>query len=736
MNSSDLEKTAPPKPRGGLRPVLITALFLALSVSLTVLFFRGVEGPALFSTNILVLTLVNVNITLAILLILLLSRNLIKLYFERRQQPRRSSFKSKLVAAFIGLSMIPSILLFIVASGLLTSSIENWFSIQVEKSLGHALEVAQGYYQKSEEHVSTLAQQTGRTIQERNLLEGPYEELARTLEGRREEYGVEAIHLFTPAFHRFASTAKGIPDLPNAPFPATDLLQRALRSGEPITTVQSTHRGDLIRGILPLKTNERVVALLVVDSRIPSSFVAKMEEIKKALEDYKQLKAFKNPIKGSYILSFFIIVLLIIFSATWFGLYLARGITVPLQKLAEGTEAVAQGDLAVQIDVQANDELGVLVDSFNKMTADLKQTQEKVKEANRSLTESNLELESRRAYMEGILQNIAAGVISVNEKGIITTFNPSAERILNICAAEAVGEAYIPFFSCRKMEPMADLLDKIQRFKKTALEEQVHLEVRKKSLTLRTAVSLLQGEDQRVLGGVIVFDDLSELIRAQKLATWQEVAQRIAHEIKNPLTPIQLSAERLRKKYYEHSSDFDKIFDESTRIVINEVHDLKNLVDEFSNFARMPAPRPTLQKIEPILKEVIVLYQSAHKDITITAQFDETAPPLNLDREQIKRLFVNLLDNAVDAMNREGGLSLQSSYDRAQQKVRIEVADEGSGISPEDLDKLFLPYFSRKKTGTGLGLAIVHRIVIDHNGQIRAVPRQPKGTTFVVEFPV
>lgn len=736
MNRSDLEKTPPPKPKGSsFRPVLITALFLALSVSLTFLFFRGVEGPALFSTNILVLTLVNVNITLAILLILLLSRNLIKLYFERRQQPKRSSFKSKLVAAFIGLSMIPSILLFIVASGLLTSSIENWFSIQVEKSLGHSLEVAQGYYQKSEEQVSTLTLQTGRMIQERNLLEGPFEELVRTLETRQKEYGVEAIHLFTPAFHRFASTAKGIPDLPNSPFPATDLLQRALRASEPITTIQSTHRGDLIRGILRLKSGDRVAALLVIDSRIPPSLVGKMEEIKKALEDYKQLKAFKNPIKGSYILSFFIIVLLIIFSATWFGLYLARGITVPLQKLAEGTEAVAQGDLAVQIDVQANDELGVLVDSFNKMTADLKQTQEKVKEANRSLTESNRELESRRAYMEGILRNIAAGVISVNEKGIITTFNPSAERILNIRAAEAVGEESIPFFSCRKMAPMADLLDKIQRLKKTTIEEQLHLEVRKKFLTLRTAVSLLQGEDQRFLGGVIVFDDLTELIRAQKLATWQEVAQRIAHEIKNPLTPIQLSAERLRKKYFEQSSDFDKIFDESTRIVINEVHDLKTLVDEFSNFARMPAPRPTPQKIEPILKEVIALYQSAHKDITITAQFDEAVPVLNLDREQIKRVFVNLLENAVEAMNRQGELGISSSYDNAQQKVRIEVADDGSGISPEDLDKLFLPYFSRKKTGTGLGLAIVHRIVMDHNGQIRAVPRQPKGTAFVVEFP-
>jgi len=737
MNLSDPEKTTPAKSKASFRPVLITAFFLALSVSLTFLFFRGVEGPALFSTNILVLTLVNVNITLAILLILLLSRNLIKLYFERREQPtRRSSFKSKLVAAFIGLSMIPSILLFIVASGLLTSSIENWFSIQVEKSLGHALEVAQGYYQKSEEHVSTLAVQMGRTIQERNLLEGPFEELVRVLEARQKEYGVEAIHLFTPAFHRFASTSKGIPDLPDSPFPATDLLQRALRAGAPMTTIQSTHRGDLVRGILPLKSQERVAALLVVDSRIPTSLVGKMEEIKKALEDYKQLKAFKNPIKGSYILSFFIIVLLIIFSATWFGLYLARGITIPLQKLAEGTEAVAQGDLTVQIDVKANDELGVLVDSFNKMTADLKQTQEKVEEANRSLTESNREIESRRAYMEGILQNIAAGVISVNEKGLITTFNPSAERILNIRAAEAIGEEYISFFSCRKMAPMADLLKKMQQLKTTAMEEQVLLEVRKKSLTLRTAVSLLQGEDRRFLGGVIVFDDLSELIRAQKLATWQEVAQRIAHEIKNPLTPIQLSAERLRKKYFEQSSDFDKIFDESTRIVINEVHDLKNLVDEFSNFARMPAPRPTPQKIDPILKEVIALYQSAHKDILITAQFDETAPPLNLDREQIKRVFVNLLENAVEAMDRKGALSITSSYDSAQQKVRIEVADEGSGISPEDLDKLFLPYFSRKKSGTGLGLAIVNRIVMDHNAQIRAVPRQPKGTTFVIEFPV
>ncbi|MFY9270632.1 MAG: ATP-binding protein [Candidatus Manganitrophaceae bacterium] len=732
LEKSPLEKTKKP-----LRPILITAVLLTLSVSLTFLFFRGIEGPSLFSTNILVLTLVNINITLAILLILLLSRNLIKLYFERRQEPRRSSFKRKLVAAFIGLPMIPSMLLFIVASGLLTSSIENWFSIQVEKSLDHALEIAQAYFQKSQESTASLVLETARTIQERNLLEGPYEELIQTLDAKRKESGAEAIHLFSPRFQRLASTATnttGLKDADSA-FPPNALLEQALQASQPITSVQSTRRGELVRAILPLKRHDRVTALLVVDTLMPPLLVAKMEEVKKALEDYKQLKAFKNPIKGSYILSFFIIVLLIIFSATWFGLYLARGITVPLQKLAEGTEAVAQGDLSVRIDVQAKDELGILVDSFNKMTADLKQTQEKVAEANRSLTASNQELEARRAYMEGVLQNLAAGVISVNEKGIITTFNPSAEKILNIPAAEAIGQDYTAFFSERKMEMMADLLNKIRRLKKETMEEQLHLDVRKKPLTLRTAVSLLEGEDQRRLGGVIVFDDLTELIRAQKLATWQEVAQRIAHEIKNPLTPIQLSTERLRKKYFERSDDFDKIFDESTRIVINEVHDLKTLVDEFSHFARMPAPRPSLQKIDSVIHEVIALYQAAHKDMTFATALDETAPPLNLDREQVKRLFVNLFENAVEAMNRRGALTITTQYDRAQQKVRIEVSDEGSGISPDDLDKLFLPYFSRKKSGTGLGLAIVHRIVLDHNGQIRALPRQPKGTTFVIEFP-
>lgn len=730
------------KKKSVFRPVWITALFLCLSASLTFLLFRGIEHPSQFSSNILVLTLVNVNITLTILLVLLLSRNLIKLYFERRREPNKSRFKSKLVGAFLGLSMIPSILLFVVASGLLTSSIENWFSIQVEKSLDQSLGVAQDYYEKNRQDVVRASDEIGRSLLERNMIKGSRDRLAKFLERRRKDHGLKAVLLFTPGLRQIAGASDeeyGV--IP----PSLDSLEKILESGQTVKSgekeplplsIKSTPGGDLIRGVIPLRSRNRLVALLVVDHLIPFDVVRKMEGIKKSVEEYKQLKAFKNPIKGSYILSFLIIVLLIIFSAVWFGIYFSRTITVPIQRLAEGTQAVANGDLNFQLDVRATDELGVLVNSFNKMTGDLKQGQEKIKEVNRFLLESNRESEGRRAYMEGVLQNIGAGVISVDEKGMIATFNPSASKIFNIQPDEAIQKEFVDFFLSRKMVAITDLFQQIQAEGKKSLEEEIMVEVRNKLLTLRITLSVLQGHDQRFLGFVIVFDDLTELIRAQKVATWQEVARRIAHEIKNPLTPIQLSTERLRKKYFQRSGDFDKIFDESTRIVINEVQGLKRLVDEFSEFARLPPPHRTLQKINPILQEVILLYQTSQKNVVVTSQFDENIPLLNLDRDQIKRVFLNLFENAVEAMEGKGGVYIATTYDQTQQKVRIEVADEGVGISPDDLGKLFLPYFSRKKAGTGLGLAIVNRIVTDHNGQIRVAPRPPKGTTFTIEFSV
>jgi nitrogen fixation/metabolism regulation signal transduction histidine kinase len=568
------------KSKKNIWPLLITTFFLALSLTATVLIFQGINPSPLISTNILLLTLMNLNITLAVILILLLSRNLVKLFFEKREKSIR--FKTKLIASFVALSLVPSILLFIVASGLLTSSIENWFSIQVERSLDSSLNVAQGYYERAQFTTKLFAKQINARLTDAGFLNGEKAKLTSFLKTAKIEYGVDALHLITKEGTIIAST-----------WPEEEWA-------EGISTL-SLH-GDIIRTVWEGEVS------VVVDHLIPSSLAGKMERIKRESEEYKQLKAFKNPIKGSYLLSFFIIVLLIIFSAIWFGIYLARGITVPLEKLVEGTHAVAHGDLDFQIDVKAKDELGQLVTSFNKMTHDLKQSRE-------------------------------------------------------------------------------------------------------------------------------------DLVRAQKIATWQEVALQMAHEIKNPLTPILLATERLRKKYAEASPDFDRIFDASTQIVINEVQGLTALVNEFSNFARLPTPYRVPQKIEPILQEVILLYQSGYKDITFEVQFNDAIQILSIDKDQMKRAFVNLIENAVFAMEGKGHIFISTAYDTAEKQVKITIGDDGPGVASEDMDKLFLPYFSRKKGGTGLGLAIVHRVVSDHGGHIFVAARKPaeagpsKGTVFTVVLP-
>jgi two-component system nitrogen regulation sensor histidine kinase NtrY len=246
----------------------------------------------------------------------------------------------------------------------------------------------------------------------------------------------------------------------------------------------------------------------------------------------------------------------------------------------------------------------------------------------------------------------------------------------------------------------------------------------------------MKDEANKDLGFVLVFEDLTELIKAQKVAAWQEVARRVAHEIKNPLTPIQLSAQRLRKKFFEKSPDLDRVFDEATNVIINEVGSLKQMLDEFTKFARLPAPQMTRQPLHDVMRDVAALYRAAQKDIDLILDLDQDLPPLNFDREQLKRVFVNLFDNAIQAMNQKGRLWVTTKYDTKRKRAVVTVADEGSGIAPEDQERLFVPYFTRKKTGTGLGLAIVRRIITDHDGQIQAGNNHPKGAVFTFDLPV
>jgi len=730
-----------------MRPVWITAICLAASLTVTsIIFYRPVE-TSLLPSNIWLLTLININVILVVVLLLLLSRNLAKLYFERRHKLLGAGFRAKLVAAFVGLTLIPTFLLFIVASGLISSSIENWFGIQVEQSLKSSLDIARGYY----EATKTRATNVGRAVGRESVQESPdplaqQQMLNRLLAGPTAGLDVTGVSLYTRAGVLVARTttgeragrhpAKGGPSRHSEAALLGQLLSEATQDREADATF-SDESGDLLRVAIPIRgAGPNAPAVVIVDSLLPSQVTGKLDTISRAMEDYNQLKAFKTPIKSAYVVLFLAVTLLIVFSATWFGFYIARGITGPIQKLLDGTRAVAAGDLSIRVEAESTDELRELVDSFNTMTNDLRMSKSSLEAVNQSLRRSNIELEQRRAYIETVLETIGAGVIATDPEGRITTFNRSAEMILQSSADAVKGRSYDDAFKQFGLESLADDLRRLIVQNGDTIERELSAEIGGFAITLRFSIALLRGHERQFMGAVLVFDDLSELLKAQKLAAWQEVARRIAHEIKNPLTPILLATERLRKKFTQHPDEFMRIFDESTRIVINEVNTLKTMVDEFSNFARMPAPSPRLCDLHALLQEVVFLYRSAHKDLDLTAQFADGLPPLMLDPVQIKQVFINLFENAVAAMNGRGRLWIATRYTPGQPTVQIRVDDEGTGIAPEDLNKLFLPYFSKRHGGTGLGLAIVHRIITDHNGQISVQPNRPTGTTITITLPL
>lgn len=722
------------------RPIVIISIFLVITSALT-----GVEiifdkrGDSLLGNNILILTLFNINLILLVVLLLLLSRNIIKFIFDRHQNMLGSRFRTKLILAFVGFSIIPSILLFIVASGLLTNSINNWFSIQVEKSLKNSFDVAQSFYEKSKKDLLYSADILSGYITRNNLLQEPSRSVfISTVENKKIEMRLSGVEIYNSKGELISRSIDKTLVKRGFSKTAPELVRKGLQ-GERIASVRPSKSGDIIIGVVPVYTSNQarkeIVGAIAATTYIKNSLVSKMEEITRLFEEYKQMVSLKKPIKSSYILSFFIITLLIIFSAIWFGYYLARGITVPIQKLAEATEAVADGNLDFKVDATTKDEIGVLVNSFNKMTEDLKQSKLRLEDAYISLKDSSAEIEQRRAYMETVLENVATGVISIDKNGDITTFNRAAENILGIRKDDIRGRGFQEILSRIPPDVARDIIKKIKGGGGSIENEEIQFNMNNRNIILRIKMTTLYDGDRHFLGNVIVFDDLSELIKAQRIAAWQEVAKNLAHEIKNPLTPIQLCTERLRKKHYERDKNYDKIFDDCTNTIIKEVNALKMLVNEFSGFARMPAARPSINDINSIIREAIILYGSAHKDIAITEDFTDLMPEINIDREQIKRVFINLFDNAVEAVNGNGHIWVKTEYDRRLNMVRVEVADDGVGVPSEDKDKLFVPYFSRKKTGTGLGLAIVNRIVSDHNGRITVSDNTPKGTKFIIELP-
>ncbi len=692
-------------------------------------------GRLPLEANLVFFALVNLNLLLIILLAFLVLRNLVKLVFERRSRVLGARLKTRLVVAFFTFAIVPTAMLFIGAWAFMSKSIESWFSLPLDQSLKASLSVAQVYYRSAEGDAKLSSKQIGRAIVTAPLALDPAHrrEIRALVERKRLEYDLASVEVYATDGTLLARVHD--PDLPVEKFPPpSDKLLRQAFANRREAQMQDLKHGMIITGLSPIRppnVDAPVLGVVVTREFVPESLLGKMRLISRTHQEFRQVRVLEGPIRTIYLTILTAITLVVILLSTWFGFFLAKGISVPLQALAEATEAIARGRLDFQIPQVSDDEFGVVVDSFNKMTRDLRASDD-------ALKRSNLERERRRKYMEVVLSNVAAGVVAIDRDGRISTINKNAEKLLNIRVAQTLGKHFTDVLPPDHQETVREMIREIQRLGRETLARQVTVPIGGQALTLLVSLTLLRDEEGQDMGVVAVFEDLTHVIKAQRALAWREVARRIAHEIKNPLTPIQLSAQRLRKRYLDKLQGEDVgIFDECTATIVKQVEELKNLVDEFSSFARLPAANPQPSDLNALVDEGLFLFQEAHKNIQFRFLPAAGLPLVNLDRDQIKRVLINLLDNAVGAIDGAAGLvEIVTGYDPALQVARLEVADNGIGIRPEDRGRLFEPYFSTKKSGTGLGLAIVSKIVADHNGYIRVRDNEPSGTRFVIELPV
>ena len=747
------------------------SLLALIFILLTLAEFRisNVSSSLPFVNSIFFFGLLNVNIVILIALVWLVFRNIGKLLIERRKRVLGSSLKTKLVIAFLGFSIIPTLVLFVISALYINSSFDKWFSIKIQNTLQASLEITGSYYRNTEETAMHFAEHIASELSKKIPKEVPYEPIARVLgtpeavedpllrlraeqryrkqvldwiapyiRNQRELLALDSIEYYSdPIESRLVAARTGGGDRPDVyPRLSLDVLERAF-SGEKLSTLQHIGAGDLIRCLVPLRKmgGDRLGGVVVVSAYIPVSLKNKVGEIASVFDDYKETNPLKYPMKTTYLVILIMITLVLLFTAIWLGLFMARELTVPVERLVAGARAVGAGDLDVSVLEGGQDEIGVLVQSFNRMTSDLRENRTR-------LLQAREDLERRRLELEAILTNVGTGVIAIDNDGKVTTFNRAAAALLDLSESEVLYQNYQQIFGgtravlCEVIDHALSALTKGQAVREESA--QLHFKRAGESHVYAIVAKPLR-ERGTNWGAVVVIDDLTHLIKGQRETAWREVARRIAHEIKNPLTPIKLSAQRIQRRMGDYRGKDAEILKECTGTIIKHTDELKEMVNEFSNFARFPEISPTPNQLNVALQEVIQLYRSAHQSIQIQEDLDQKLPVFEFDRDQIKRVLINLLDNAVAALSSMMSASprvfVASHYNSQLEIAVIEVRDNGPGMTDEVRERVFEPYFSTKAEGTGLGLAIAKRIINDHDGYIRVTSSLGEGTRFLIELP-
>jgi two-component system, NtrC family, nitrogen regulation sensor histidine kinase NtrY len=741
--ASDAENGSPPKAaRRPFRdnPRLILAGIGVLVVLLVAIVSVANRTPGLspdYLAEFVLYALIAADLTMVVALVFVLARNIVKLIVERRRGRPFARFRAKLVALLIGMTLVPAVLVLAVGSELIRTSVGRWFNVPMDEILSSANEIAADYYQERQLLVSEHAARVARLLASADLgaadLTALRESIVPEVDATRRVQVVQVYRVVAGAEGPGLEPVFDIaaPERPPQYARTTpDRLAEQVLGGSDETRALETfgpagdllHAAALIRGV-----DGRATGVVVATDHLEGSVSARSRRMTQEFENYNQLRVFSRPLTGVYLLFFLMVTLMILVGATWMGLYLAKRITRPVQMLAHAAREIGAGHLDQRVEPQSDDEFGALTEAFNTMATELASSREKVEH-------TTLALEQRRRYVETILERITTGVVSINSSGVVTTINSAAARLLGV-SRTVVGQPAPAVFDRPDLEPIALLLGGAGGSRSGPVEREVTIAREGHEAHLAVVATPLLGEGDAREGEILVLDDVTPLIRAQKVAAWREVARRLAHEIKNPLTPIQLSAERLRRHFADAPSGARALVDECTGTIIGEVESLKGLVDEFAQFARMPTPRTAPTDLHALITSALSLYDGIFPDVEFVREFAADVPLVRLDPEQIRRVIINVVDNAIEAMDRQGRIVIETHYDEPNHLVRFVIADNGPGIPPGEREKLFLPYYSTKRRGSGLGLAIVRRIIAEHGGTIDASDNEPTGTRFTIEVP-
>jgi two-component system nitrogen regulation sensor histidine kinase NtrY len=741
-------KPAPP-PRRPLRdnPRLILAgmvLLLAALVGIIALANRSAGLSPDFLTEFVLYGLWAADLTILLGLAFVLARNVIKLVVERRRALPFARFRGKLVAVLLGMTLVPAVLVLLVGSELIRNSVDRWFNAPVEDVLKAADLIASDYYSDRQKRVAESAMRMAGVLGT-TAFDGADIAAVRdrvfpeVAQGRVKMIEVYRVQSATPA-EVVPYLAVAAPDMPQgyARAVANRMAEHAAAGQiDPPTIERLTTGGELIRAAAVVRrgANGQPSGVIIASDYLTGELASRARRITDAYEDYSQLRVLRQPLQGVYLSFFLMMTLMILVGATWMGLYLAKRITEPVQRLATAAREIGAGHLDYRVDrgTVSDDEFGSLVEAFNTMASEVGKSRRRLERSTVDLERKHIEVEGRRRYIETILERIATGVVSIDAAGHVSTLNNAAKRLLGLDGS-AMGRPVAEVFGRDDLQPFGALLRAAASAKSEPSAQEIALARDDRELQLAAVATTLHGPEG-FDGMVLVLDDVTPLIRAQKVAAWREVARRLAHEIKNPLTPIQLCAERIRRHFNSATGPTQALVEECTSTIVGEVDSLKALVDEFSQFARMPAPRAAPADLHAIVNEALALYHGLLGDVRFERRLAPALPKVRVDVEQIRRVIINLVDNAIEAMNRSGVITIETQHDPGTSLVRLIVGDDGPGIPAAEREKLFMPYYSTKRRGSGLGLAIVRRIVAEHGGTIDVGDNQPRGTTFTIELP-